>query len=408
MRGYEQKRPWGTHYARLLALFTVMAGCDNPSADTETAESTQGQALEQSARPIKVGLLAPFSGPFAEYGPQFLGGIKTRIAQKSAGDSAPKVEIVFKDTTGPNPELGQRLAQELIVQDKVDFLAIGGFTPETLTGCQVASRAKIPCLVLNASSTDLLTKLPFGVRTSFSFRQISKPLGEWAGSQGYKRVMTLVTDYGPGLDAEGAFRVGVEEQGGEVTNALRIPLRSPDFAPFLQRVKDEKPEALLAWVPQGEQATTLLKGFHERGLDKAGIHLLVLGDLLDPAALRAGGDSLVDTPSSLHYSLTHDSDLNRTFVQDFATHSGLDQSPSFMAVAAYDGIELVYRALEKHATGAEALAAMTGLDLESPRGPIHIDKSTRDITQSVYIRKTVKEDGALRNSEVKTFEKLQP
>lgn len=360
---------------------------------------------------VKIGLLAPFSGPFAGYGTQFWGGLKTYLSQHGGRIGGRKVEIIRKDTTGPSPELGQRLTQELIVQDKVDFIAIGGFTPESITAAMTASRAKVPLLVLNASATDLTAKAPYSVRVSFSFRQVTTPFGRWASRQGFKRVVTIVTDYAPGLDAEKSFIEGFQTGSGKVIDSLRVPLRNPEFAPFFQRIKDAKPDAVFAWAPAGDQSIALLKAFRDRGLPEAGVKLLALGDMLDSESFADLGDTLLHTPSTLHYSLAHDSQLNQEFIATFAKASGATVKPTFMAVAAYDGAALISKAVQAQ-TGKldkrKSLAAMLGVTLESPRGTIYIDPKTRDITQTVYIRTVEKQGGELRNVETEHYDSVKP
>lgn len=360
---------------------------------------------------IKIGLLAPFSGPFAEYGKQFEGGVKAWLKQNGDTVAGKKVEIITKDTTGPAPELGKRLAQELVVRDKVDFLAVGGFTPETLTAGAVATSAKTPLVVMNAASKGLTEKVPYAVRVSFTFPQITKPLGTWAAKNGLKRVVTLVTDYAPGIDAETAFKEGFTAGGGEVVESVRVPLKNPEFAPFIQRIKDAKPDGMFAWVPQGEQGVALLKSYYERGLDKAGIKLVTLSDDLDEHVFANLGDKVLGTVSSLHYAITQDSPENKAFVKAFNDANGGALQPTFMAVAAYDGMAVIYEAAKKlkgDIDGTKALEAMAGMQLNSPRGKIAIDAKTRDVTQAIYIQRVEKLGGKLSNVSFESFASVQP
>jgi branched-chain amino acid transport system substrate-binding protein len=359
---------------------------------------------------IKIGLLAPFSGPFAEYGKQFEGGVKAYLKQNGDTVADKKVEVIAKDTTGPAPELGKRLAQELVTRDKVDFLAVGGFTPETMTAGAVATSAKVPLVVMNAASKGLTEKLPYAVRVSFTFPQITKPLGTWAAKNGMKRVVTLVTDYAPGLDAETAFKEAFTAGGGEVVESVRVPLKNPEFSPFIQRVKDAKPDGLFAWVPQGEQGVALLKSFYERGLDKAGIKLITLSDDLDEHVFANLGDKALGTVSSMHYTVTSDTPENKAFLKAFREANG-ELQPTFMAVAAYDGTAAIFEAAKKlkgEIDGTAAVEAMAGLQLASPRGKISIDAKTRDITQTVYIQRVEKIGGKLGNVAIEPFAGVQP
>jgi branched-chain amino acid transport system substrate-binding protein len=363
-----------------------------------------------AADTIKIGLMAPFSGPFADYGKQFEGGVKAYLKLHGDSVAGKKVEIITKDTTGPAPELGKRLAQELVVRDKVDFLAVGGFTPETLTAGSVATAAKVPLLVLNASSVGLPQKAPYAVRICYTFPQIARPLGNWAAKNGIKRMMTLVTDYGPGIDAESGFKEAFTAAGGEVVDSLRVPLKNPEFSAFIQRVKDTKPDALFVWVPAGDQIIGLDKTYYERGLDKAGIKLISLGDGLDEHLFAALGDQVEGMVSSLHYSTAHDSPENKAFIKTFAEVSSGTQ-PTFMGMAGYDGMAAIYATAEKlkgDIDGPKALAALSELQMSSPRGSFSVDPKTRDVTQTVYIRRVGKVGGKLDNIEFQPYPDQQP
>ena len=369
-------------------------------------------ALAQAAEPIKIGLLTPYSGPFADMGRLIDAGVKAYV--KANGDTVAgrKIEVLTRDTTGPAPEVGKRLAQELVVRDNVDFLMVGGFTPETLTAGTVASAAKKPLLVVNASSTGITDKIPYGVRYSFSFRQITRPLGVWAAKNGYKKMMTLVADYGPGIDCENAFKEGFIGGGGTIVESVRTPLKSPEFGPFIQKVKDAKPDALFVWVPQGDQALGVVKTYFERGLDAAGIKLIILGDDIDEPVFNALGDKVKGLVTSLHYSTAHATAENKKFLKAFGEVTGNAIQPNFMSVAAYDGMAAIYEAVKRQngnlADAAKTLEILSGLQLESPRGKIVIDPATRDVTQAVYIRRVEPHNGKLENVEFEAIADVKP
>jgi branched-chain amino acid transport system substrate-binding protein len=366
----------------------------------------------QAAEPIKIGLLTPYSGPFADMGRLIDAGVKAYV--KANGDTVAgrKIEIITRDTTGPAPEVGKRLAQELVVRDNVDFLMVGGFTPETLTAGTVASAAKKPLLVVNASSSNITDKIPYGVRYAFSFRQITQPLGVWAAKNGMKRMMTLVADYGPGIDCENAFKDGFTSNGGTIVESVRTPLKSPEFGPFIQKVKDAKPDALFVWVPSGDQALNVVKTYYERGLDKAGIKLVILGDDVDEPVFNALGDKVKGLVTRLHYSTAHQSAENKKFLKAFAEVTGNALQPTFMAVAAYDGMAAIVEAVKRQngdlSDGAKTLDILSNLQFESPRGKIVIDPKTRDITQAVYIRRVETHNGKLENVEFETIPDVKP
>lgn len=369
-------------------------------------------ATSQAAEPIKIGLLTPYSGPFADMGRLIDAGVKAYV--KANGDTVAgrKIEIITRDTTGPAPEVGKRLAQELVVRDNVDFLMVGGFTPETLTAGSVASAAKKPLLVVNASSSNITDKIPYGVRYAFSFRQITQPLGVWAAKNGNKKMMTLVADYGPGIDCENAFKDGFTSNGGTIIESVRTPLKSPEFGPFIQKVKDAKPDALFVWVPQGDQALNVVKTYYERGLDKVGIKLVILGDDIDEPVFNALGDKVKGLVTSLHYSTAHATAENKKFLKAFGEVTGNAIQPNFMSVAAYDGMAAIYEAVKRQngdlSDGAKTLDILSNLQFESPRGKVVIDPKTRDITQAVYIRRVETHNGKLENVEFETIPDVKP
>ena len=371
-----------------------------------------GGSAALAAEPVKVGFMTAYSGPFADMGRLIDAGAKAYL--KANGDTVAgrKVELITRDTTGPAPEVGKRLAQELVVRDNVDFLVVGGFTPETLTAGSIASAAKKPLLIANASSSNLTDKIPYGVRVAFSFRQIARPLGVWAAKNGYKKMMTMVSDYGPGIDCETAFKDGFTSGGGTIVESVRTPLKSPEFGPFIQKVKDAKPDALFVWVPQGDQALGVVKTFYERELDKAGIKLVILGDDMDEPVFHALGDKVKGLVTSLHYSTMHPTAENKKFQKAFAEVTGGAIQPNFMAVAGYDSMAAIFEAVKRQngnlADSAKTLEILSSLQLESPRGKIVIDPATRDITQAVYIRRVDNHNGKLENVEFETIADVKP
>lgn len=370
--------------------------------------STMGHAAE----PIKIGLMTAYSGPFADMGRLIDAGARAYL--KANGDTVAgrKIEIITRDTTGPAPELGKRLAQELVVRDKADFLMVGGFTPETMTAGTIASAAKKPMLIVNASSTGLPEKIPYGVRYAFSFRQITRPLGVWAARNGLKRMMTMVVDYGPGIDCENAFKESFTSAGGTIIESVRTPLKSPEFGPFIQKIKDAKPDGMFVWVPSGDQALGVVKTYYERGLDKAGIKLVILGDDIDEPVFKAMGDKVKGLVTSLHYSTAHPSAENKKFLKAFAEVTGNAIQPTFMSVAAYDGMAAIVEAVKRQngdiSDSAKTLEILSSLQMESPRGKIVIDPKTRDITQAVYIRRVENHEGRLENVEFETIPDVTP
>jgi branched-chain amino acid transport system substrate-binding protein len=363
-----------------------------------------------AAGTLKIGVIAAFSGPFADYGKEMEAGIKAFMKLHGDTVAGKKVEIILRDTTGPLPDVAKRHAQELVVREKVDFLAGFGLTPEALAVAEIATQAKKPMIVMNAATSVITTKSPYVVRLSMTLAQDTAPLGTWAARNGVKRAFTVVADYGPGIDSETAFKKSFTAAGGEVVESIRTPLRGPEFAPFLQRIKDSRPEAVFVFLPAGEQGIAFMKGFRERGLAEAGIRVIATGDVTDDHVLDAMGDSALGMITSHHYSAAHDSPENKVFLKAYDQVSGGLGRANFMAVAAFDGMAAIYDVSQKLRgviDGDKAMALLKGWKRESPRGPISIDPETRDVVQTVYIRKVEKRDGHYYNVEFEKFPEVK-
>ena len=352
---------------------------------------------------VTIGMILPMTGPFASTGKQERAAAELYIQQHGDTVAGKKIVLEVKDDTGA-PDVTKRLAEELIGNDHAKVLMGFGLTPLALAAASVATEAKVPEIVTAAATAMITEKSPYIVRTSFTLPQASAPMAEWAVKNGIKKVVTIVADYGPGIDAEKWFSDTFEKDGGTVTQKIRVPLKGPDFAPFLQRVKDDAPDAVFVFVPSG-QGAIFMKEFVERGLDKAGIRLIGTGDVTDDDLLADIGDSALGAVTTHHYSAAHDSPENKAFVAAFEkANNGM--RPNFMAVGGYDGMALVYQALEKtkgDSSGDALLAAMKGMSWMSPRGPVSIDPETRDMVQNIYVRKVEKKDGALYNVEFETI-----
>ncbi len=346
---------------------------------------------------IKIGVIVPMTGQQASTGRQIDAAIKLWMAQSGGKAGGKKVEILIKDDGGV-ADTSRRLAQELVVNDKVVALAGFGLTPIALATAPIATQSKTP-MVVTAAATSIITEAsPYILRTSFTLPQVSVGLAEWAAKNKIRKVVTLVADYGPGNDAEKYFAERFLLNGGTVADKLRTPLRAPDFAPVLQKVRDLAPDALFVFLPSG-QGAQFMKQFGERGLDKAGIRLLSTGDVTDDDQLADMGDVALGVVTSHHYSAAHPSPMNKKFVADFQAMNKF--RPNFMAVGAWDGMRLIFKGLDttKGAGGDALLAAMKGQIFESPRGSILIDAQSRDIVQDVYIRKVERVNGQLYNVE---------
>ncbi|MBS0340446.1 MAG: ABC transporter substrate-binding protein [Proteobacteria bacterium] len=355
-------------------------------------------ALAQST-PFKIGLVLPMTGQQASTGRQIEAAARLYMAQNGDTVAGRKIELIVKDDTSL-PDVTKRLAQELIVNDKVDVLAGMGITPSAMATAPLATQSKTPLVVMAAATSSITNASPYIVRSSFTLPQVSVAMGDWAPKNGIKSVVTLVSDYGPGNDAEKYFSERFALNGGKVIEKLRVPLRNPDFAPFLQKVRDAKPDALFVFVPSGAGAA-VMKQFVERGMDKAGIKLIATGDVTDDDQLNDMGDGALGVVTTHHYSADHNSALNKKFVDAFQK-ANKGMRPNFMGVGGYDGMRIIYEALRstKGKGGGDALlAGMKGQVFESPRGEVLIDAQTRDIVQDVYLRKVEKKNGQLYNVE---------
>jgi branched-chain amino acid transport system substrate-binding protein len=355
---------------------------------------------------VKIAMIAEFTGPFADYGTQIYNGVKTYIRMHGDTFGGKKVEFVVKDTTGASPDLAKRLAQDAVTQDKVDILAGFGLTPNALATAPVASEAKKPMVIMNAATSIITKNSPYIVRLSHTLPQDTMPMAQWALKNGIKKAFVLVSDYGPGKDAEAEFVKDFKAGGGEIVGSVRTPLQNPEFAPFIQRAKDSNPQAIFVFLPPGSQTIAFIKGYEERGLKQAGIKIIATGDLTDDGVLEAMGDPTLGIVTSFHYSYVHDSPENKAFVKAYGEVNGTKMRPNFMACAGYDGMAAIAEALKKtngSVDPEQLMAAFKGMKLTSPRGPIMIDPETRDIVQTVYVRRVEKVNGQLVNVEFDKF-----
>ena len=363
-------------------------------------------SLAQAQEKFRIGLILPMSGPFASTGKQIEAAARLYMAQHGDTVGGKKVELIVKDDTSA-PDVTKRIAQELVVNEKVQVLAGFGLTPLALATAPIATQSKTPLVVMAAATSSITEASPFIIRTSFTLPQAAVALGDWAPKNGIKTAVTLVSDYGPGIDAEKYFKDRMVLNGAKILDTLRVPMRNPDFAPFLQKVRDLKPDAVYVFVPSGIGAP-LMKQFAERGLDKAGIRLIGTGDITDDDILNGMGDVALGVVTSHHYSASHNSALNKKFVEAFQKANG-GLRPNFMAVGGYDGMRVIYEAAKatKGGSGQALLDAMKGQIFESPRGPMFIDAQTRDVVHNIYIRKVEKVGGQLFNQEFATLQDVK-
>jgi len=359
---------------------------------------------------IKIGVIAELSGAFADLGKKIDDGIKLYVKQNGDTVAGKKVQVIVRNVTGPAPDVAKRLAQELVTQDGVDILAGFGLTPNALAVTAVASEAKKPMLIMNAATSVITSKSPYVARFSFTLPQVSAPLGEWAAKNGIKKVFTIVSNYGPGLDAEKWFTKAFTKNGGTVVDGVRAPMENPEFAPFLQRARDSKADAVFAFVPAGDQGIAFMKAYAQRGLAAAGIKLISTGDVTEDAVLDAIGDSALGVVTTHHYSAAHDSPENQAFLKAYADAYGPSARADFINVGAYDAMEAIYRVcktLDGVVEPDKFMAEIKKLRWNSPRGPIFVDPATRDVVQTVYVRRVEKKGGRLFNVEFDKFPEVK-
>lgn len=359
---------------------------------------------------LRIGLIATYTGPYADYGRQFDAGIALYLKEHQGKIAGKEVEIIRKDTAGPAPDVAKRAAQELVVRDKVSFITGLDFSPNAYAVAAVSTQAKVPTIIMNAASSGITKSSPYIARLSFTVQQVTAPMAQWMLKQGIKDVYTVVADYASGVDAETAFKKAFEKGGGKVSNSVRTPMSNLDFSAYVQHIKDVKPEAAFFFFPSGGMPQAFLKAWQERGMDKAGIKLFATGEATDDSFLEATGDVALGLITSHHYSYAHPSAKNKKFVQDYVAQFGTKMRPNYFAVTAYDGMTAIAAALKKthgDTQGDKVMQALKGMKIESPRGPIEIDPVTRDIVQTVYIRKTERVNGQLVNVEFDKFDKVK-
>jgi branched-chain amino acid transport system substrate-binding protein len=349
---------------------------------------------------VKIGMINEYSGQFADTGNMIDNGLKLYMKQHGDTVAGKKIEVIRKDTGGIAPDLAKRLSQEAIVRDGADILGGFSLTPNALAAADVSAEAKKFMVVMNAATAIITAKSPYIARTSSTTPQLNYTLGTWAAKHGIKTVYTMVSDYGPGIDAETWFQTGFKEAGGQVVGSVRFPVANPDFSAFIQAAKDANPDAIYIWIPGGAQPAAVGKALAERGIDTSKIKILGQDALASETALKSMGDTAIGIITVADYDYTHNSPMNHDYVKAF--NDEFHRNPDFFSVGGYDGTHLIYAALEKtggKADGDSLIAAAKGMSWESPRGPISIDPETRDIIQTVYIRRVDKVGGVLQNVE---------
>jgi branched-chain amino acid transport system substrate-binding protein len=358
---------------------------------------------------VKIGVIMPYSGPLADTAFQMDGGLKLYLKLNGDKVAGKNIVIIRKDVGGIAPDVAKRLAQELIVRDEVDILTGFVLTPNAIAAAEVSAQAKKPMVIMNAATSIVITKSPYAVRVSMTLPQITSPFGQWAAKQGVKSVFTVVADYGPGHDAEQAFTKAFKAGGGEILGSVRTPVATVDFTPFITRAQDSGAQSVFIFTPAGNQPAVIMKTLLERGVTPDKVKILGSGELTDDSALKGASDAALGVLTAYHYDHTHKSALNEKFVKAFREENkGIN--PNLLAVGGYDGMHLIFEVLKKTGGKVDAdafVAAAKGMKWESPRGPIEIDPETRDIVQTVYIRRVDKVGGELQNIEIDKMENVK-
>jgi branched-chain amino acid transport system substrate-binding protein len=384
---------------RRAALGALARSLAIPMAAALLALPAQAQA-----QTVKVGIVGPFSGPFAHYGTLFRNGAEAYVASQGGKLDGKQIEFIYRDSGGPNPGQSRSLVQELIVKDKVDYLGGFVFTPNALAAAPLATQGKTPMVVFNAATSSITDRSEFIVRTSYTLWQVTVPLAQWAYKQGITKVVTAVTDYGPGIDAETAWKSEFARLGGTVVESIRMPISTTDFAPFVQRIKASGAQAVYTFLPGGPPNLGFVKAYNENGLAQAGIQFLGTAET-DEFDLQKFGDSAIGLTTGFHYSAAHDSPANQKFLAALKQRDPAAVA-NYASVGAWDGMHVIHEMIKAtggQKDGAKAVAAARGLQWESPRGPVRIDPKTRHIVQNVYLRKVEKVGGVLVNKEVQNF-----
>jgi len=358
--------------------------------------------------PVKIGLILPYSGQFADAATQMDNAIKLYVKEHGDTVAGRKIEFIRRDTGGIAPDIAKRHAQELVVRDHVDILAGFVLTPNALAAADVSAQAKKFMVVMNAATSIITTRSPYMVRTSVTIPQLNEAFGAWAYRNGVHKAFTMVSDYGPGIDAEGAFQRAFKDAGGQLLGSVRMPVANPDFFPFVQRAKDLNPEAIYIFIPGGAQPAAFGKALVDLGIDSKKTKILGQGEITEENALKVMGDAALGLITAFHYDHNHKSAANAKFVG--AYNAAYGRNPDFFSVGGWDGMHLIYEALKKtggKTGGEELITAAKGMKWESPRGPISIDPETRDIVQTVYIRRLEKVGGKLLNVEIDKVENVK-
>ena len=354
---------------------------------------------------IRIGVIAAFSGPYSSWGKHIQEATDLYVSQHNGKVGSHTVKIIYRDVGGNNPARARQLAEELVVRDKVQYLAGVEFTPTALAIADVATQAKIPTVINNAGTSGILARSPYMLRSGYTQWMVATPLAKWVAEQGAKKIFIAAADYAPGLDAIASFKKSFTDAGGNIVGELKIPLNTSDFSTYMQKIKEANPEYVYMFMPVGPSSVSFIKSFIQRGLDKSGIKLVATAET-EESELPAYGDAAAGIVTALHYSPASTTPVNQAFVTGLSKKYGKDSIPNVASISAHDAMTMIFemiRATDGKQDGDKAMAAIKGFSWESPRGPVTVDPQTRELTQNVYIRRIEKVDGVYVNKPFKTY-----
>src|SRR6516164_2345424 len=342
-----------------------------------------GAALAQE---VKVGIVLPYTGIGAEFAQQMDRGMELYLKLNADQVKPYTITLIKRDSKAPNGEQAKVVVQELLTQDKVGAIAGWVYSPDAIASAPTISAGKKLAVITNAGTSFITNLSPDFVRTSFTMWQSGYAMGVAAAKTLHaKTAVVAYTDYPPGKDSLDAFKNAFEANGGKVIDAIPAggPGAVPDFTPFFQRAKDEKPDVLYVFVPAGDHAVAVVKTYAALGMRAAGIKLIGPGDITQDIKLQQMGDAAIGTITMHHYNADLDNPENRRFVAAWHAAYGADSTPDFTAVGAYDGMAALIHAVQatkgRIDNGTAAVNTLLGWQFESPQGPIEIDSQTRDI-----------------------------
>jgi len=354
---------------------------------------------------VRIGVIASFSGPYSSWGKHIKEATDLYVAQQNGKVGNHTIKVIYKDVGGNNPARARQLAEELVVRDKVQYIAGLEFTPTAMAVVDVATQAKIPTVINNSGTSGVLKRSPYLLRSGYTQWMVATPLAKWTAEQGAKRVFLAVADYAPGQDALNTYKKSFTEAGGTIVGELKIPMNTTDFSTYMQKVREAKPEYVYMFMPVGPLSVAFIRAYVERGLDKAGIKLEATAET-EESELGGYGDAAAGIVTALHYSPSSTTPVNTKFVAALKQKYGAGSIPNVGSISAWDSMTMIFqmiKATDGKQDGDKAMAAIKGYAWESPRGPVTVDPVTRELVQNIYIRKVEKVDGAYANKPFKTY-----